>query len=291
MTDTKVAPRLWRGLPGHHLDSVQGDPEERGLGRFLPCASHLEDVGAYPAGGTGSLGGLVMMLFTGPYRVGKTRFKNQAVYTNTMGRGPYRGPWMMESMAREGMVDIVARGIGMDPLDFRRRNVIHQSDLPYVTPGGMPLDIVSPEECLEQAAVTIGYDAFRQEQAAALKDGRLLGVGIGLYIEPSGFAGGTLGTEVAEVRIDVTGKVTVIMGQASHGQSLETTMVYAHVARQGVTGVASRTRNAAWKYGASRFKSRNWPALNRCSCSSQVTLKAKQWACKCGSAIPSTGAS
>ena len=57
----------------------------------------------------GSLGGLVMMLFTGPYRVGKTRFKNQAVYTNTMGRGPYRGPWMMESMAREAMVDIVAQ--------------------------------------------------------------------------------------------------------------------------------------------------------------------------------------
>src|SRR5436190_14537653 len=73
---------------------------------------HTEDVGAYPAGGTGSLGGLVMMLFTGPYRVGKTRFKNQAVYTNTMGRGPYRGPWMMESMAREAMVDIVARRIG-----------------------------------------------------------------------------------------------------------------------------------------------------------------------------------
>src|SRR5206468_3691568 len=78
---------------------------------------HVEDVGAYPHGATGSLGGLVSLIFPGPYRLPKWRFRNTALYTNTGGRGPYRGPWMIESLARETMLDVVARRMDIDPLE------------------------------------------------------------------------------------------------------------------------------------------------------------------------------
>jgi carbon-monoxide dehydrogenase large subunit len=185
---------------------------------------HLEDSGAFPWGGNGGGGFLTGAMFPGPYRIPAHAWTTTAVYTNTCGRGAYRGPWMAESVAREQMIDVAARAIGMDPLELRRRNVLHKSDQPYQAASGMVFSDVTPEECLEQAASIIDYDAFRAEQARALADGRLLGIGIGLYIEPTAGRYGALGIEAAHVRVEPAGSVTVSLGTGSHGQSLETTM-------------------------------------------------------------------
>jgi len=186
---------------------------------------HLEDCGAYPVGGTGGVGPFVAMLFPGPYRLGRIGFVSTAVWTNTCGRGAYRGPWMLETVAREEMLDLVARAIGVDPLEVRRRNVIHADELPFTTAMGMELDHVTPAETLEQAVEIIGYDEFRAEQRAAFeRDGRLLGIGIGLYVEPTSMGSGSLGVETATVRVQPSGKVTVMLGTGSHGQGVETTM-------------------------------------------------------------------
>ena len=195
-------------------------------GRFLAATFDLlEGVGSYPAGGgTGAGGMLVAMMFTGPYRIGKIGFSSRTVFTNTCGKAPFRGPWAVETIAREQMVDAVARQIGMDPLELRRRNVIHQADLPFITASGMVYDIVTPEETLEQAAGILGWDDFRAEQAAALAKGRHLGVGLSLSVEPSAVAFGAWATEQAIVRMDTSGKVEVMMGTGSHGHSLETTI-------------------------------------------------------------------
>ena len=196
-------------------------------GRILGAAmDYLDDVGAYPIGGLSSTGGLVGMVFPGPYRMPRFGFRSTTVYTNTCGRAAYRGPWQMESVAREIMMDIAARGMAIDPLELRRRNVVQRHELPYITATGVVYDQVSPAETLEQAAEMIGYEAFRVEQDEARRAGRFLGLGIGLYIEPSGFAfsEGGLGTEAATIRMDPSGTVTVSMGSGSHGQSLETTV-------------------------------------------------------------------
>jgi carbon-monoxide dehydrogenase large subunit len=185
---------------------------------------HLEDSGAFPWGGTGGGGFLVGALFTGPYKIPAVAFTTAAVYTNTCARGAYRGPWMAESVAREQMVDATARAIGMDPLELRRRNVMHASDLPYQSAMGFVFDQVTPAECLEQAAQIIDYDGFRAQQKAALAEGRLLGIGIGLYIEPTAGRYGALGVEAAHVRVEPSGTVSVSLGTGSHGQGLETTM-------------------------------------------------------------------
>lgn len=182
-------------------------------------------VGSYPAGGSiGAGAGFTALLFSGGYRVPKTAFGAKTVITNTCGQAPFRGPWAVETIAREQMVDAVAHEIGMDPIELRRRNVIHQSELPFTLPSGMVYDVVTPEETLEQAAAMLGWDAFRAEQAAARAEGRHLGVGLSVCIEPSAVGMGAWATEQAVVRIDPSGQVEVLMGTGSHGHSLETTI-------------------------------------------------------------------
>lgn len=194
---------------------------------------HLEDSGAYANGGTGGTGMFVAMMFPGPYRIPRLGWSTTAVWTNTCGRGAYRGPWMMETVAREEMMDVVARAIGLDPLEFRRRNVISRDELPYATASGMVYEHVSPSETLEQAASLIDYDGFRSRQAEARANGWYLGVGLGLYIEPQ--AGmGALGVEAANVRVEPDGTVNVFVGSGSHGQSLETTVAQVVAEHLGV---------------------------------------------------------
>ena len=180
--------------------------------------SQLEDDGAYPLGGSATPGAMAVLQFPGPYRMGPVGWQARTVYTNTCGRGAYRGPWQMESVAREQMIDRVAREIGMDPLELRRRNVLTEDDLPYQGPTGLFYETtISPDRTLEQAAEMMDYDGFRAEQAQAREQGRYLGLGIALYIEPSSMGMGALGTESAMLRVEVDGHVNVFMGTGSHG--------------------------------------------------------------------------
>ena len=196
-------------------------------------AELVEDVGSFPAAGSSSIG-FVGLLFTGPYKIPRIGYSATAVHTNTCGRCSYRGPWMMETVVREQMMDTVARQLGLDPLELRRRNVIDDDDLPYTTAAGMALDQVSIGRSLEQAVEMIGYDELRAEQDRARRDGRLLGVGLGLYVEPSGIAMGNMSSEAAVVSIGVNGQVQALMSSGSHGQSLETTIAQVVADRLGV---------------------------------------------------------
>jgi carbon-monoxide dehydrogenase large subunit len=190
-------------------------------GRIIAIAvDQFEDVGAYG----GFLAGIQDRIITGGYRIPHAAVSAAAVNSNTMSRCAYRGPWMLETLVRETMVDIVARGLGMDPLEVRRRNVLHADDLPYTTPGGAIYDVVTPSETLEQAVAMLNYDAFRVEQAAARTQGRYLGVGISVYVEPSAGAFGLMGHEGTVLRIDQTGKVHVTTSASSQGHSIETTL-------------------------------------------------------------------
>jgi aerobic carbon-monoxide dehydrogenase large subunit len=189
-------------------------------------AHHRENVGAYPVPGNGQNGATSAGMFPGPYRwggPGSVAYTGQAIYTNTCGHCAYRGPWMMETVGREQMMDVAARRLGIDPLEIRRRNVISRAELPFTTPTTLVYETVSPAETLEQAADMIGYEQFRRDQARARAAGRLLGVGLSLYVEPQ-FGFGILGTEAATIRVEPSGKVNVYMSTGSHGQSVETTM-------------------------------------------------------------------
>lgn len=131
---------------------------------------------------------------------------------------------MFETVAREQVMDCLAAEIGIDPLELRRRNVIGDDDLPYTMATGMVYDQMTAAATLEQAAETIGYDQLRTQQKDWRAEGRLVGIGISLFAEPTAMAFSWMSTDAAIVRVGPNGRVDVITTAASHGQSLETTI-------------------------------------------------------------------
>jgi carbon-monoxide dehydrogenase large subunit len=193
-------------------------------GQFLAMrADFTESAGAFPASGGQTLI-FSNMLFPGPYKVAKYAGTGRSVHTNTTGRGAYRGPWMIETVVREQMVDRVAAHLGIDPLELRRRNVLHDGDMPYTMASGMVYDQMTAAATLEQAAELIGYDELRAQQVQWRSEGRLVGVGICLLAEPSAMAFGAMASEATTVRVNVGGTVDVITSSISNGQSVETTL-------------------------------------------------------------------
>ncbi|MGH3637370.1 MAG: xanthine dehydrogenase family protein molybdopterin-binding subunit, partial [Mycobacterium sp.] len=185
----------------------------------------IQDVGAYPTPYPVLTTAAIGMFFPGPYRVPKASFSYRTVFSNTAGLAAYRGPWQYETLAREILLDIAARKMGMDPVELRRRNILRGDEMPYVNPNGMPYDHVAPSETFEQAVKILDHEGFRKEQRDALAQGRYLGLGFSAYIEPTGAATGHLATEGATIRIEPTGKINVYVNGGSTGNSIETTVV------------------------------------------------------------------
>jgi carbon-monoxide dehydrogenase large subunit len=186
---------------------------------------HTQDVGAYPVPFPVGPGAAVGMIFPGPYRIPATAFSHRSVFSNTVGRTAYRGPWMFESVAREVVLDTAARRLGLDPVDLRRRNMLGRDELPYQNGSGMPYADMSPAETFEHALDLLGYDEFRREQAAARAEGRYMGVGTCSYVEPTTPGFNHYVGEGATIRIDPSGTVTVHVAGGSTGNSLETAAV------------------------------------------------------------------
>jgi carbon-monoxide dehydrogenase large subunit len=180
--------------------------------------------GAYPQGPDANVA--VHLFMWGAYKMPAYAFLTRGWYSNTVGLAAYRGPWAMESLARETALDVAARKMGIDPIEIRRRNLIKLSDQPTMTSMGIPLEDITPAECLEKLLENFDVAAFRAEQAAARKEGRYLGLGVAAYVEPTGSAGsiGVMTGELAQLRIEPTGKVTATMSTHSQGHGTQTTM-------------------------------------------------------------------
>ncbi|HSA51865.1 MAG TPA: xanthine dehydrogenase family protein molybdopterin-binding subunit, partial [Yinghuangia sp.] len=184
---------------------------------------HVMDTGAYPTPSPVGSSIVVGLLFPGPYRIPEGTFRSRFAFSNTSGRVAYRGPWQFESMAREVILDIGAREIGMDPIEVRRRNMLRRDELPTFNCMGMPYDNITPLETFEQALEILDFEAFRREQAEAREQGRYIGVGTCTYVEPTAGANPFLSTEGATIRIEPSGRVNVYTSGGSCGNSLETT--------------------------------------------------------------------
>jgi aerobic carbon-monoxide dehydrogenase large subunit len=178
----------------------------------------------------------VHMFLWAAYKMPAYAFLTRGWYTNTVGLAAYRGPWAMESLIRETALDVAARRIGLEPIEIRRRNLVTLKDQPTTSCMGIPCEDITPAECLETLLEEFDVAGFRKEQAAARKGGRYLGLGIATYVEPTGSAGsiGTMTGELAQVRIEPTGKVTAIMSTHSQGHGTATTMAQIVADRLGV---------------------------------------------------------
>ncbi|HXG04146.1 MAG TPA: xanthine dehydrogenase family protein molybdopterin-binding subunit [Candidatus Binatia bacterium] len=158
-------------------------------------------------------------MITGCYDIPAGRVEVLAAYTNTMGTVPYRGAGRPEAayFIERGLTMLAAR-LGLDPVDVRRRNFIPAERFPYTTLMGLVYDSGDYAAALDRALARADYAALRRWQAEARRAGRLVGIGVGCYVEICGFED----DEVADVIVDTDGAVTVLTGTASHGQGHET---------------------------------------------------------------------
>ncbi|RUM96644.1 xanthine dehydrogenase family protein molybdopterin-binding subunit [Pseudaminobacter arsenicus] len=206
-------------------------------GRFLALkADVLGDIGAYSIyPWTAALEPVQVVSFLpGAYKIPNYFGRVRGVATSKAPTGPYRGVGRPTSVfVLERLVDMAAHKLGMDPKDLRHRNLVGADEFPYRIGSGIIWERSGFVECLDRACEVIDYEALRQRQQAARKQGRWLGIGIATYAELTGIGSRisvapgmpiNTGNESATVRIDSTGAVTAIFGVASHGQSLETTL-------------------------------------------------------------------
>jgi carbon-monoxide dehydrogenase large subunit len=181
---------------------------------------------------------LYARMLSGVYRIPAIHCQVLGVYTNTGMVDAYRGAGRPEATyALERAVDLVARELGLDPVEVRRKNFIQPDAFPY-DPGilaGLSYDSGEYERALDRALELVDYDGFRREQAEAREQGRYLGIGFSTYVEICGVAPSAwIGTggegwgaglwESANVRVHLTGKVVVTTGSKALGQGHETTL-------------------------------------------------------------------
>ena len=162
----------------------------------------------------------------GPYKIGALAVEARIAATNKTPNAPYRGAGRPEAaFAMERIVDLVAGELGLEPAEVRLRNMIRDDEMPYAN--GMPYRDGEPivydggdyPAALEKALEAIGgLPEFRERQRTARDDGRLLGLGLGCYVEGTGVGP----FESALIRIESSGKIYVTSGACPQGQGMET---------------------------------------------------------------------
>ena len=176
----------------------------------------------------------VISFLPGPYRVPAYQGRMRAVATPKTPLGAYRGVGRpTAAFVMERLLDIAARKLGLDPLDIRRRNLVRPEEFPYKTAIGIVWDRSGFTESLEAVIQRCDYNALREAQETARREGRLVGIGLACYAELTGLGSRipvapgialNTGVESANVRIDSTGSVIAAFGIACHGQGHETTL-------------------------------------------------------------------
>ena len=188
----------------------------------------VEDLGA-TGEGYSSLGAVKpLSCFTGCYAIPAAGYDLTLVATNKVPTTAYRGMGPPpHNFVLEQLVDIAARGIGMDPAEMRRKNFIPPDRFPYTIPSGNEYDSGNYEAALDTVLELADYRALRADQAAARREGRCVGIAVVSTIEPgvfdwNAYAGvGMPGIGVPEgvtVGIDMLGKVVVRVGFTTEGQ-------------------------------------------------------------------------
>jgi carbon-monoxide dehydrogenase large subunit len=179
--------------------------------------------------------------FQGPTRIEGITARHTAVFSNKATYVSYRGPWATGDFLRERTIDIVARELGLDPLDVRRRNYVERDQPPLAMLSGQPFTGVTTRECVEQAAQVIGWDTFRARQEKARGEGRYIGLGMASYLEaapgpktPGQPANNILGDETTHVSVDDDGKIVIVTRQQPHGQGHQTTLAQVASDEMGV---------------------------------------------------------
>ncbi len=215
-----------------HTGEMALDASGRILGMRFEFVSNL---GAYLAF-TGSFVNTVNLVnvASGVYDVQAVHVQAKLVVTNTVPTAAYRGAGRpVSSYAIERLVDQAAYELGMDPAEFRRRNLVPKEKFPYKICTGFEYDVGDFQGVLDKALKVSDWAGFEKRRSESSRNGKLRGRGISTYIESSA-AGGFAPYDEARIDWDADGGVTLRAASHSHGQGHHTT--YAQIV-SGVLGV------------------------------------------------------
>ena len=188
----------------------------------------IADIGAFvPQPGLGSLLATTLFIPSG-YKIQNYEIDLHVACTNKAPYGAYRGFGKADAnFVIERMLDIAARKIKIDPVELRLKNFIQPNEFPYNSCTGAVYDSGNYPGNLKRAAEAIKYDEFRKLQTGLRKQGIYKGISVSFLIEPSANAVPDslhTGYDSATVRIDPSGKITVMAGVAAQGQGHETAL-------------------------------------------------------------------
>lgn len=182
------------------------------------------DQGAYVGTTGGILASRSAQFLPGPYDIPAVSLEVEGIVTNKTPAGSYRGPGRFESsFARERLIDMAARDLGIDPAEMRRRNFIASGAFPYSLGQLVPYEGEAVLEngayglVLERCLKEIGWDE-KQHLRGRMVDGRLHGLGLGSFVDSSG-AGPR---ENARIRLQQDGSIALFVGSSALGQGIET---------------------------------------------------------------------
>jgi carbon-monoxide dehydrogenase large subunit len=211
-------------------------------GTILGLRGHASaDIGAYIRTNGATAARNVAQVLSGPYRVPNIRVEVALLVTNKTPVGTYRGPGRFEAdFFRERLFDMAAADLGLDRVDFRRRNLVSEAEMPYPLATVMPLGMTSETDSgdytatLERCLAEIGWTEKLKLRGGPI-EGRYHGLAVGCYFE--GSAGNK---ETAALRLEADGTVSVLVGSSSVGQGVET--VFAQIAADALEIPMERIR-------------------------------------------------
>jgi carbon-monoxide dehydrogenase large subunit len=190
---------------------------------------------------SGIEGNQVVNLTGGPYKHQKYKARMHVVFTNKNVTCQYRAVGHPIAVAlTEGIVDLAARKLGMDPAEFRRKNLIADDAYPYTFPSGIKFEKLSHHKALDLLLKITNYAQLRAEQSRLRQQKIYRGIGLAAMIEvtnPSPAFYGVGGARIsaqdgATIRLEPTGMVTVMCSVTEQGQGTEG--IFAQIAASAV---------------------------------------------------------
>jgi carbon-monoxide dehydrogenase large subunit len=183
------------------------------------------DMGAYIRTNGGVVPAKAAQFLPGPYRIRDIALTVEAFVTSKTPVGTLRAPGRFEAnFFRERLLDLVADDLGIDAVEFRRKNLIQETELPFHTGKLVPyepetdFDTGDYHVTFERAAAEIGWEQNKSKQGKLI-DGRYHGLAAVPFVESGGS-----GKENSRLVIEKDGTVSVYVGSSILGQGLETTL-------------------------------------------------------------------
>ncbi|MYN63881.1 MAG: molybdopterin-dependent oxidoreductase [Acidobacteria bacterium] len=188
----------------------------------------IADIGAYNMLLTAGVPTNSMTMANATYAIPAIRATLTEVFTNKTPTDAYRGAGRPEAAYFvERAIDMLARELEMDPAELRRRNFIQPDQFPFKTQTGAVYDSGDYEKALDHALHVSGWEQLQSERDAARADGRLVGLGLSMYVEICGMGPSSSlppgGWEHSQVTVERDGRISATTGVSPHGQGNETT--------------------------------------------------------------------